>query len=95
MGWGWVQLGFSDTMFSHPIAESQIQNLGMAYGSEFPGWCVKTQQQPFCSPQNSWVKMDVHPIKNGIFIGIDPYPYGFDMIVRYGCDRRYALNFGL
>ena len=29
----------------------------------------------FCSHQNSWVKMDVHPIKNGIFIGIDPYPY--------------------
>jgi len=22
--------------------------------------------------QNSWVKMDVHPTKNGIFIGIDP-----------------------
>ena len=29
-----------------------------------------------CSHQNSWVKMDVHPTKNGIFIGIDPYPYG-------------------
>jgi hypothetical protein len=28
----------------------------------------------FCSHQNSWVKMDVHPTKNGLFIGIDPYP---------------------
>ena len=33
--------------------------------------CVKTLY-PFCSHQNSWVKMDVHPPKNGIFIGIDP-----------------------
>ena len=22
--------------------------------------------------------MDVHPTKNGIFIGIDPYPYWYD-----------------
>ena len=27
---------------------------------------------PFCSHQNSWVKMDVHPTKNAIFIGINP-----------------------
>ena len=36
--------------------------------------CVKTHGNPFCSHQNSWDKMDVHPIKNGIYIGIDPYP---------------------
>ena len=24
--------------------------------------------------------MDVHPTKNGIFIGIDPYPYSGDII---------------
>jgi len=36
------------------------------------GW-VKTLVPS--EPQNSWVKMDVHSPKNGIFIGIDPYPY--------------------
>ena len=30
---------------------------------------------PCSSHQNSWVKMDVHPPKNGMKIGIDPYPY--------------------
>ena len=38
------------------------------------GW-VKTLVPS--EPQNSWVKMDVHPTKNGIFIGIDPYPFDF------------------
>ena len=32
---------------------------------------------PCSSHQNSWVKMDVHPTKNCIFIGIDPYPYTY------------------
>ena len=33
--------------------------------------CVKTLY-PCSSHQNSWVKMNVHPIKNGTIIGIDP-----------------------
>ena len=36
--------------------------------------CVKTNSTPG-KHQNSWY-LDVHPPKNGIFIGIDPYPYG-------------------
>ena len=46
------------------------------------GQCVKTLY-PFCSHQNSWVKMDVHPPKNGIFIGIDPYPYVYQRLLLY------------
>ena len=34
----------------------------------------QNQCYPCSSHQNSWVKMDVNPTKNGIFIGIDPYP---------------------
>ena len=34
----------------------------------------QNQQYPCSSHQNSWVKMDVHLIKKGIFIGIDPQP---------------------
>ena len=28
--------------------------------------------------------MDVHPIKNAIFIGIDPYPYTLPQTINWG-----------
>ena len=42
-------------------------------------------QNPWKTPaiftsSHSWDKMDVHPNKNGIFIGIDLYPYGWEDI---------------
>jgi hypothetical protein len=35
--------------------------------------------------------MDVHPPKNGIFIGIDPYPYHPDITLCYRCSYQAKI----
>ena len=53
------------------ITQTTIPSGIQIYGDKSKPWYL------LFTPSHSWVKMDVHPTKNGIFIGIDPYPYIF------------------
>ena len=79
LGWLWLRwrdwsvdpfVVFSNYQPMEILTNYQLQLWGIE--QDFTWQCVKTHGIPCSSHQNSWVKMDVHPTKNGIFIGIDP-----------------------
>jgi len=53
-------------MESHKLPWFQTTNEIRIVGDGSKPWYL------LFTPSHSWVKMDVHPTKNGIFIGIDP-----------------------
>ena len=71
----WIHWLFFQKPTMEILTNYQLQLWGIE--QDFTWQCVKTHGIPCSSHQNSWVKMDVHPTKNGIKIGIDPYPHDF------------------